>query len=60
MSRQVYTEDSDEVNAKLAEAESQWTEYKTNETVTAMPAYTVKKKMVISLIHILEVMSWLH
>ena len=51
VSRQVYTEDSDEVNAKLAEAESQWPEYKTNETLTAMPAYTVKNDCDISNTH---------
>ena len=40
--RQVYTEHVDEVNAKLTEAEGQWPEYKTKETLTAIPAYTLK------------------
>ena len=40
--RQVYTEDVDEVNTKLEEAESHWPEYKTNETLTSIPAYTFK------------------
>ena len=32
----------DEVNRKLEEAESQWPEYKSNETLTSIPAYTLK------------------
>ena len=40
--RQVYTENVYVVNAKLAEAESEWPEYERNETLTAMPAYSVK------------------
>lgn len=51
VSRQVYTEDTDEVNAKLAEAQSEWPEYKTNETLTAMPAYTVKNDYDVSDTH---------
>jgi hypothetical protein len=38
----VYTEHVDDVNAKLTEAEGQWPEYKTKETLTAIPAYTLK------------------
>ena len=38
----MYTDNVDAVNAKLAEAESQWPEYKTNETLTAIPSYSVK------------------
>lgn len=40
--RQVYTENVDVVNEKLAEAENQWPEYKTNELLTAIPAYSLK------------------
>ena len=41
-SRRVYTENVEAVNAKLAEAESEWPEYKTNATLTAIPSYSVK------------------
>ena len=42
MCRQVYTEDADTANSKLEAAESEWPEYKTNMTLTAIPQYSVK------------------
>ena len=42
VSRQVYTEDVQTVNTKLAETESEWPEYKTHTTLTAIPNYSVK------------------
>ena len=37
----MYTENTEDVNVKLAEAESEWPEYKANASLTAIPAYSV-------------------
>ena len=42
VSRQVYMENPEIVNTKLAEAESEWPEYKSNTMLTAVRRYTVK------------------
>ena len=42
MSRQIYSDSADAVASKLAQAESEWPEYKNNTSLTAVPSYAVK------------------